>query len=61
LKGIRTLGLFPNDIKDGIDEFGTFRVVYRYVSKRYKFRKMDECHWKIVHSRPFAQLLPAPL
>jgi hypothetical protein len=39
LKGIRTLGLLPNDIKDGVDEFGTLRVVYRYVSKKSEFEK----------------------
>jgi hypothetical protein len=27
LKGIGALSLLPNDIEDGIDEFGTFRVV----------------------------------
>jgi hypothetical protein len=34
LKGICTLSFLPNDIKDGVDELGTFRVVYRYVSKK---------------------------
>jgi hypothetical protein len=39
LKGIGTLSLLPNDIQDGIDEFGTFRVVYTYVSEKNVFEK----------------------
>jgi hypothetical protein len=39
LKGICTLSLLPNDIEDGVDEFGTFRVVYRHVSKKTEFEK----------------------
>lgn len=34
MKGICTLSLLPDNIKDGVDEFGTFRVVYRHVSKK---------------------------
>ena len=40
LKGIGTLSLFPNDIEDGIDEFGTLRVVCGYVSKNTCSKKM---------------------
>jgi hypothetical protein len=60
LKGIGALSLLPDDIEDSIDEFGTFRVVCRYVSKKIVFEKMI-CHTDVIHSRPFAQLLPAPL
>ena len=60
LKTISALSLLPNDIKDGIDEFSTLRVVCRYVSKSTCSK--TTCHKDIlVYSRPFAQLLPAPL
>lgn len=43
LKSISTLSLLPNDIEDGINEFGTLRVVCGCVSKNV-FEKNDMPH-----------------
>ena len=43
LKGIGALSFLPNDIEDCIDEFGTFRVVCRYMSKNV-VKKNDMPH-----------------
>jgi hypothetical protein len=56
LKGIGTLSLLPNDIEDGIDEFGTFRVVCGYVSKKTCSKKMT-CYTETVSLTSFCPVV----
>ena len=56
MKSIGALSLLPNDIKDGIDEFGTFRVVCRYVSKNTCSKKMI-CHTDVISLTSFCPVV----
>jgi hypothetical protein len=56
LKGIGALSLLPNDIEDSIDEFGTFRVVCRYVPKNTCSKKMI-CHTDVISLTSFCPVI----